>query len=62
MQVGRLEHFESIADRNLPIFEASRLLAGIHYQEHMSMSMNKDQLKGRAEEAKGTMPVLIEVM
>jgi uncharacterized protein YjbJ (UPF0337 family) len=36
----------------VPIFEAGRSLAGIHYQEHMSM--NKDQLKGRTEETKGT--------
>jgi uncharacterized protein YjbJ (UPF0337 family) len=52
LQAGRPEYSPSIADRNLPIFEASRPLAGIHYQEHMSM--NKDQLQGRTEEAKGT--------
>jgi uncharacterized protein YjbJ (UPF0337 family) len=52
LQVGRQEYVARITDRNLPIFEASGPLAGIHYQEHMNM--NKDQLKGRVEEAKGT--------
>jgi uncharacterized protein YjbJ (UPF0337 family) len=32
---------------------ARRPLAGVHHQEHV-MSINKDQVKGRVEEAKGS--------